>query len=72
MKKNKTGGACGTYGKQDRCTQKSLVEHVRERDHLEEVGVYGGIILKRIFKKWKPNGFIWIRISKSCGAFLTR
>jgi hypothetical protein len=49
------GGACGTYGKQKRCTQKSLVEHIKERGHLEEGGVYGGIILKRIFKKWKPN-----------------
>ena len=40
-------GACCTYGKQERCTQKSLVGHIRERDHLEEVGVYEGNNIKK-------------------------
>jgi len=66
------GRACGMYGKQEGCTQKSLVGHIKERGHLEEVSLYGGIILKSIFKKWEPNGFMWIRIGKRCGAFLTR
>jgi len=38
---------------------------LRERDHLEYLGVAGKKILKWIFKKWggKPwNGLIWIGI----------
>ena len=26
--------------------------NLREKDHLEDLGVYGTIILKQIFKKW--------------------
>jgi hypothetical protein len=66
------GGACGTYGKEERGTQKFFVGIIKKRGQLEEVGVYGGIILKRIFKKWEPIGLMWIRISKRFGAFLTR
>jgi hypothetical protein len=29
-------------GKQESCIQKTLVGHITERDHLEEVDVYGG------------------------------
>jgi hypothetical protein len=31
---------------------RDLVGRLRERDHLEDLGVDGMIILKRIFKKW--------------------
>jgi hypothetical protein len=37
---------------------------LRTRDHLQDLGVDGRIILKRIFKKWDGaawTGFIWLR-----------
>ena len=35
-----------------RSAHRILVGYLRERDHLEEIGVDGRIILKLIFKKW--------------------
>lgn len=42
---------CGTNGKQDNCVQGFLGD-MRKRCHLEDLGVDGGIILKRIFNKY--------------------
>jgi hypothetical protein len=41
------GRACGTYGGQKKCSV-----DLRERDHLEDIGIDGRIILNWIFKKW--------------------
>jgi len=48
-----TGGVCtGLWG------------DTRERDHLEDLGIDGNIILKWIFKKWDGEawtGLLWLR-----------
>jgi hypothetical protein len=45
---------------------------LRERDHLEDLGIDWGIILKRIFKKWDVEAWtelMWLRIG-ICGGLL--
>jgi hypothetical protein len=46
-----------------RSAQRVLVGNLMERDHFEDLGVNGRIILKWIFKKWNGtwNGLIWLR-----------
>ena len=60
------GGACSTYGGYERFRW----GNVRERDHLEDLGVDGKIILRWIFRKWDVEvwtGLIWLRIGTGGG-----
>ena len=63
------GRACGTYEDRTIATE-FLWEDLRERDHLEDPGVYGRIILKWIFRKWDVRAWtrlIWLRIGSGSG-----
>jgi hypothetical protein len=43
---------------------------LRERDHLEFLGINGKIVIKWIFEKWdgkSRTGLMWLRIGKVVG-----
>ena len=44
--------------------------HLKERDHLEDVGVDGGMILIWVIKKW-DGGFDWINLGYDKDKWLT-
>jgi len=50
-------------------------EDLRKKDHLEDAGVEGRIILRWIFRKWDVGvwtGLIWLRIGTGGGRFKSR
>jgi hypothetical protein len=40
------------YGRDERCIKCCVGGNLRERDHLEDPGIDGRIILKLILRKW--------------------
>jgi hypothetical protein len=69
------GGACSTYRGQQRCIQGFGGGNIRERDHLEDLGVDGRIILRRIFKKLDgvaQTALIWLGIGIGSGLLWMR
>ena len=63
------GGACSTYGEEDRCIQ-TLVGKPDGRDHLEDPGIDGRIILRKWVGAW--TGLILLRIGTGGGHFEMR
>jgi hypothetical protein len=59
------GGACSTYGGRGEAYTGFWWGNVRERDHLENLGVDEKILLRWIFRKWDGRvwiGLIWLRL----------
>jgi hypothetical protein len=57
-------------GGEEICIQGFGRGNLRERDHLEDTGVDGRIILRRIFRKWDVeagSGSIWLRTGTGGG-----
>jgi len=46
-----------------------LMGNLKERGHLEDLGVDGRVILILIFRKWDGvwTGLIWLRLGTGCG-----
>jgi len=64
------GGACSAYGTEERHIQEFGGGNLKERDHLEDPGVDGSIILRWIFRRWDVEVWIgssWIRIGAGGG-----
>jgi len=64
------GRACSAYGGEERRIQGFGGGNLRERDHLEDPGVDGWIILRWVFRKWDVGvwaGSIWLRIGTDGG-----
>jgi len=58
IRKTKMDGACGKYGKQERCTQKSLVGHIIERP----LGIRRLVWGNNIKKDLQEMGAKWIHV----------
>jgi hypothetical protein len=66
--KNEIGEACSWMGRRETCIG-IMWGNLREKDHWEDPGVDGRIILRRIFRKWDVGvwtGLGWLRIETGC------
>jgi hypothetical protein len=64
------GGPCSKYGGEERRIQGFWLGNLRERDHLEDPGLDGRIILRMSFMKWDVRtraGSMWLRIGTGGG-----
>ena len=52
VEKSEIGGACNTYGGEERRIQRFGGGNLKVRGNLEDPGVDGRIILRWIFRKW--------------------
>ena len=55
---------------ESRCLYRVFVGKLQGRDHLEDPGVDGGIILRWIFRKWGVGAWTvwsWLRIGEGGG-----
>ena len=50
-------------GREERCVQGVGGETWGERDHKEDLGICGRIILRWIFRKWAVGGMDWIELA---------
>jgi hypothetical protein len=65
-------GACSTYGGRGEVYTGFWWGNLREREHLEDPGVDGRIILRGIFRKWDLGvwtGSTWVRVGTGVGYF---
>ena len=64
------GGACSTFGGEENCIQ-GFGGETRVRDHFEDPGENGMIILRWIYTKWHGggawSGLIWLRVGRDGG-----
>ena len=59
------GGPCSKYWGEEGLIRGFGLGNLRERDHLEDTGVDGRIIIRWAFKKWELvawTGSRWVRI----------
>jgi len=64
------GGTCRAYGREERCIHGVLLGKPEGKNHLEDPGVDGRIILRWIFRKWDVRlwtGSSWLRIMTGDG-----
>jgi hypothetical protein len=62
VEKNEMGGACSTYGGE--AYTGFWWGNLKERDHKEDLGADGTIILSWIFRMWDRLGMDWINVAQ--------